>query len=67
MSAGELGDTVEAVKGQADFGEAMGELGRVFYQTGRMREAVELLGKAALLRQDLEWISLLLERARRRL
>jgi Flp pilus assembly protein TadD len=57
----------EAVKGRPDFGEAMGELGRVYYQTGRIPEAVQMLGKASGLRPDLEWISLLLERARRRL
>ncbi len=57
----------EAVKGRPDFGEAMGELGRVYYQTGRIAEAVQMLGKAAGLRPDLEWIPLLLERARRRL
>lgn len=57
----------EAVQARANFGEAMGELGRVYYQTGRIPEAVKFFEKAAAARPDLEWIPLLLERARRRL
>jgi protein O-GlcNAc transferase len=58
---------VEAVGGRPSFGEAMGELGRVYYQTGRMQHAVLILEKASRLRPDLEWVGLLLERAKQRL
>ncbi len=57
----------EAVKEREGFGEAMGELGRVYYQAGRMRDAVAMLEQAQRSRPDLEWIALLLERARLRL
>jgi len=68
--AGRLADAermlVEAVKKRDGFGEAMGELGRVYYQQGQLKLAVGTLEKASALRPDLEWIPLLLERARRR-
>jgi len=55
-----------AVAQRENFGEAMGELGRTYYQAGRLKEAIPLLERAAALRPDLEWVGVVLERARRR-
>lgn len=64
--AGRLAEAERALEGVGG-GEAMGELGRIYYQTGRIAQAVAMLEKARAARPDLEWIGLLLERARRRL
>lgn len=64
--AGRLAEA-ERVLERIGGGEAMGELGRIYYQTGRIAQAMAMLEKARAARPDLEWIGLLLERARRRL
>jgi protein O-GlcNAc transferase len=56
----------EAVAKRESFGEALAELGRVYYQTGRLGEAIPLLERARALRPDLDWVPVVLERARRR-
>ena len=58
-----LGD---AVAKRENFGEALAELGRVYYQAGRLGEAIPLLERARALRPDLDWVAVVLERARRR-